>query len=586
MEELVFDQIPGGINSAHRGAGSGFFAGNQQSLYWFFQDDVRILDNLTLNLGLRYEYTTTPRDAALQELNSVATLPGVFDFRAPKADKNNFGPRIGFAYAPNFNDGFLHKLFGRPNESSIRGGFGIAYDVNFTNLVSLLLPPQLQTQQSVGITCAAANPPSWCDTGTGFLEEGGLLRLNVPPVTRAAARAVTSFIMLDQVAPKIYTWSLSIQRQLARNYTLELRYLGTKGTNLPVQAMLNIIPVFEKNPNLVLPTYFSNSAVPATVSLTTPSLFDFEMAQDLRYSSYGFYGPVTAFPSVGSSIYHAGSFDLRRRLSQSLYMQANYTWSKTIDDSTNELASSLVNPRRPQNFFNLENDHGLSALDMPHKFSLSWVYELPKFLSGKELAGRFLNGWQINGTYLAQSGQPVTVLSGRDANGDFDAAADRAILNPNGSGLTGTGVNYVLRNPGTGATSIVSSIPPDYSLDYQVVGYVARNPNARFVVAMPGTPDDGRRVGRNTIRTPGLNNWNLSVFKSFSLRENKTLQYRIEFYNAFNHRQYSLGLPSYRHLFDNALSTTYSNASALQFLDAGQFSGGNRSIQMSLKFTF
>jgi len=217
---------------------------------------------------------------------------------------------------------------------------------------------------------------------------------------------------------------------------------------------------------------------------------------------------------------------------------------------------------------------------------LSWVYEVPKLFSGYALASRLFGGWQINGSYLAQSGQPVTAISGKDANGDFDGAGDRAILNPSGTSLTGTTVNYVLRDPETGFTSILNSIAPDGSQNRQVVGYVAKNPAARFVVAMPGTPDDSRRVGRNTIRTLGLNNWNFSVSKNLALRENRILQYRVEFYNAFNHRQYSLGLPSYRHSYDNALSSTYANASSLQFLDAGQFSGGNRSIQMSLKLVF
>jgi hypothetical protein len=306
----------------------------------------------------------------------------------------------------------------------------------------------------------------------------------------------------------------------------------------------------------------------------------------LRYSSDGFYSLVTAFPPVGNSIYHAGSVDLRRRFARGLFMLANYTWSRTIDDSTNELYSSLVNPRRPQDPYNLRNERGLSTLDMPHKFALSWTYELPKFFSNNALASKILDGWQFNGGYLAQTGQPITALAGQDANGDFDAAGDRAILNPNGSGMTGTRVNYVLRNPATGATSTVTEIDEFGSQDSQVVGYVAANPSAQFVVAMPGTPDDAKRVGRNTIRTLGLNNWNLSIFKAFKFDETRQLQYRAEFFNAFNHRQYSLGLPSYEQSLDNALSGTYANVSALQFLDASQFSGGNRVIQMSLKLIF
>jgi hypothetical protein len=589
ISELVNDLVPTGLNGALRGAGSGFFAGNQQSIYWFLQDDFKATKNLTFNLGLRYEFTTNPRDANLQTLNSVATLPGVFEFNKPKTDKNNFGPRFGFAYSPDVSDGFFKKLFGAQGKSSIRGGFGMAYDVNFQNLVSLQLPPQLQTEQNPTITCASATPPAWCATGQGFLEGGGLLQINVPPTTQADARASTGSLIVDQVAPKTYTWTLNFQRELFTNFVLELRYMGTRGLSLPLQSRLNTITVFENHPELVIPTYFSESEVPDTVSLTAPSLADFYAAQDLRYSADGFYSLVTAFPAAGSSIYHAGSIELRRSFAKGLYMLANYTWSRTIDDSTNELYSSLVNPRRPQNPYNIRNERGFSALDMPHKFSLSWVYELPKFFSNDALSGKLLDGWQINGSFLAQSGQPVTAISGTDANGDFDAAGDRALLNPNGSGMTGTGVNFVLRDASSGATSIVTAInqdpeePPD---DPNVVGYVAANPRARFVVAESGTPDDEKRVGRNTIRSLGLNNWNLSVFKNFDIDEAKQLQFRAEFFNAFNHRQYSLGLPSYEQSTDNALSGAYANVSALQFLDASQFSGGNRVVQLSLKFTF
>jgi hypothetical protein len=586
MSEFINDLVPGGYNGALRGAGSGFFAGNQQSLYWFLQDDLKVAKNLTLNLGVRYEFTTNPRDANLQVLNSVANLPGVFEFRKPKTDRNNVGPRVGFAYSPDFSGGFLGKLFGSEGKSSIRVGFAIAYDVNFQNLASLQLPPQLQTEQNPTITCASATPPAWCATGTGFLAGGGLLQINVPPVTQADARASTGSLIVDQVAPKTYTWTLSMQREFAQDYVLELRYLGTRGLNLPLQVRLNAISVFERHPELALPTYFSNTAVPASVSFQAPSLADFYLAQDLRYSADGFYSLVTAFPAVGNSIYHAGSIELRRRFAKGLFLLANYTWSRTIDDSTNELYSSLVNPRRPQNPYNLRNERGLSTLDMPHKFSLSWTYELPGFFPQNAWAGRILDGWQFNGSYLAQSGQPITALAGQDANGDYDAAGDRALLNPNGSGRTGTRANYVLRSPATGATSIATGIDDYGSQDSQVVGYVAADPKARFVVAMPGTPDDGKRVGRNTIRTLGLNNWNLSLFKSFRLDEARQLQFRAEFFNAFNHRQYSLGLPSYEQSLDNALSSTYANVSALQFLDASQFSGGSRTMQLSLKFIF
>jgi hypothetical protein len=580
LSELVNDLVPTGLNSAMRGAGSGFFAGNQSAVYGFLQDDFKAGANLTLNLGLRYEYTTNPRDAALQELNAIASVPGLFDFRAPKTDKNNFAPRFGFAYAPKFDSGFLKKVFGEAGRSSLRGGFATAYDVNFQNLITNRLPPQLQTLQTPSLSCAMANQPFWCGTGKGFLAGGGLLQVNVPPTAQKDARSATQSYMVDQRAPKTMTWSLSFQRELGREWSLELRYLGTRGLNLPVQARLNAITVFEDHPELALPTYFSNSDVPATVPLTAPTRAAFLAARDLRYGSLGFDGGfITAFEPIGNSIYHAGSVEINRRFGQGLFAKANYTFSRAIDDSTNEFSSSTVNPRRAQNPYDMANERGLSTLDMPHKFSLSWLWEMPKPHGDGFLLRHMLAGWQLNGTYFAQSGQPITALSGADANGDQDSAPDRAVVNPNGTLMAGTGVNYVLRDPTTGAASISPTSPGNS----RVVGYVAKNPSAIFVTAQAGTIST---AGRNTIRTPGQNNWNLSIFKNTYVAEGKYFQFRIELFNAFNHRQYSLGLGTYQQFVNNALSSSYANVSSLNFLNATQFSGGNRVVQYALKFMF
>ena len=386
--------------------------------------------------------------------------------------------------------------------------------------------------------------------------------------------------MVDQRAPKTMTWLLSLQRELGQEWSLELRYLGTRGLNLPVQSRLNAITVFENHPELALPTYFSNSEVPATVPLTAPTRAAFLAARDSRYASLGFDGGfITAFEPIGNSIYHAGSIELNRRFAKGLFAKANYTFSRTIDDSTNEFSSSTVNPRRPQDPYNMKNERGLSALDMPHKFSLSWLWEMPKPRGDGFFSKHVLGGWQINGTYFAQSGQPITALSGVDANGDQDSAADRAVVNPKGTNLAGTGVNYVLRDPATGATSISPTNPSNS----RVIGYVAIDPKAMFVTAQAGAIST---AGRNTIRTPGQNNWNVSFFKNAYVAEQKYFQFRIELFNAFNHRQYTLGSGTYQQFVDNALSSSYANVSSLNFLNATQFSGGNRVMQYVLKFIF
>jgi hypothetical protein len=512
----------------------------------------------------------------------VASLPGsslIFD--KPPSDKNNWAPRFGFAW----------DLFG-DRKTSLRGGFALAYDQVFQNLPLLQLPPQLQQELDLDTACTISPAPAYCASldqsgledrgGRGFIAGGGIGPIPIPPVTQEDARAATQGLILKNTAPQSYTWSLSVQREIKPDLAVELRYVGTRGLRLPVQDRYNArkdIEVIGQS----LPTFTSVSDVPATmpVDVTLESL----RAQAVRtYSAFGFASNLTAFPPIGNSIYHGGSFELTKRMSRGLMVRGNYTWSKVIDDSTNELFTSLVNPRRPESFTNLRPERGLSAIDHKHHFAFSWVWDLPSLRQNAFLSKAF-GGWSLSGTYLAETGQPVTPLSFSDANLNGDTAGDRAIVNPNGSGLTVTGVNEVCADA-AGVTSVVAGTCPDTSPN--VVGYVAINPNARFVQAGPGTKTNS---GRNLLTTAGLNNWNLGVFKNVHLSEKKYIQFRMEMINAFNHRQPSLGLGTVEAFTDNAINSgpdlvgvVEGNTNFMQ--SASLFSGGNRTITFGLKFFF
>lgn len=177
----------------------------------------------------------------------------------------------------------------------------------------------------------------------------------------------------------------------------------------------------------------------------------------------------------------------------------------------------------------------------------------------------------MSGSYLIQSGQPVTALSGVDSNDNGDAAGDRAILNTSGVGLTGTAVDFVCNDGAGGATRIVpqsaitnAGIPcgPLVSgayTDANVVGYVAESSGARYVQAWTGAKTN---IGRNTIPTPGLNLWNVSVLKNIALTERFSMQFRAEAFDIFNHQNFSIGLPTNNGALDsttnpNPLSTSY-----------------------------
>ena len=591
LNSFINDLVPDGANGALRGAGSGFTADNYHAFYWFAQDDWKVTSRLTLNVGLRYEYSGVPRDEAKQALNSIANDPtfGLI-FRKPKADTNNFGPHAGFAWDPT----------GR-GKWAVRGGAQISYDVIPNNFAINSLPPELQSEQNPNLTCGLSNPPAWCTSGPivngkptqgpGFLIGGGLLQVNVPPTTQAAARASTGSIIPDQVDPKVISWSLGVQHELFKDTSVEVRYVGTRSLSLPVQQRLNSASAFDPNfPGgglTPLPTYFKASDVPATDPTPVDTLAKLKTFVKNPLSVDGFLGVMTTFPPKGSGIYHAGSVDFMHRFAKGLYFRANYTYEKNIDNSTNELFSSFVNPRRAQDGNNFANERGRSVLDLPQKLAVTWVYDLPNVRTENRLLRGAAHGWEISGTYLAQSGQPVTPLSGVDSNLNGDSAGDRTILNPAGVGLTASVVDPVCNDGAGGATRIVTASSAACPAA-NTVGYVAEISTARFIQAGVGAKAN---AGRNTVSSPGLNIWNMSLLKTNKLTERATLQFRFETYDTFNHPNFSVGLPSNNGALDSTTNTNPLNAGYIfvtspTFLDKTAFNGGSRNIELGIKLTW
>jgi len=291
------------------------------------------------------------------------------------------------------------------------------------------------------------------------------------------------------------------------------------------------------------------------------------------------------------------SVDFIHRFAKGLYFRTNYSFSRNIDTATNELFSSVVNPRRAQDGYNFGGDRGLSALHIPQKFTITWVYELPNIQTEHAFLRAVAHGWEWSGSYLAESGQPVTPLSDADANANGDQAGDRTIFNPNGIGNTGSIVDAVCNSGPGGATSVVA---PNASGAYfcnaghtalddaHLVGYVAENPSARFVQAQFGALAN---AARNTVTTPGINVWNMSIYKNTKINERFSLQFRAETYNTFNHRNFSIGLPTNNGSLDqsnnpNPFAASYVNVDDSNFLKSSQFNGGSRTMQLGLRLVF
>ncbi len=307
----------------------------------------------------------------------------------------------------------------------------MAYDTIVDNLYVLSLPPQFNQTIDVG-----TNFPGTPLITPNFLANGGIpSTLSAGATTDpAAARAATSAWIPDQQVPYSLSWGLTIQREFHRNYALEVRYLGSRGIHLPTQNRINIQDRVFDGPGGFLPTFFSTPAQ-ATIDSLGTSLADIQARSNIlpQYLAAGFTSPIAAFLANGNSTYHSGSVSLTKRLSNGLQFSSAYTWSHLIDDSTAEVFSTVLSPRRIQDFQNQTAEKADSALDRRQRFVLSTLYDLPFFRNSKNhFAHSVFGGVSMAGTLTFESGEQATVLSGIDSNLNGDPAPDRAIINPAG----------------------------------------------------------------------------------------------------------------------------------------------------------
>lgn len=573
------DQTPDYL--AERSNGDPVFYGDQTATYWYANDNWRIRPNVTLNLGLRYEYTTIPFTSRSQALNSAASVPGLIDFAAPQAPKNDYAPRIGIAYSP-----------GTSGRTSIRAGFGEAYDVTFDNIGLLTLPAELSST----IDCA---PVGSFTCPTPFLAGGGILPgpggVRTFPSVAAQRAATSAFLPVNRLDPHSLDYTLGVQHTFAKDYTVEVRYVGTRAYHEITQIQLN------KQPRVTstefLPTFTNNVPSQATLDASAINLGTLEALSPIvpAYAAAGFTSTITAYEPWSQSTYNGLATQVTKRMSNGLQFIGSYTFSHLIDDATAEVFSTVLSPRRAQNGLDLPNDFANSILDHRHRFTLALVYDVPYFKSRSALVKNTLGNWEFAPVYTYQSGQWVTAQSGDDANLNGDSAGDRAILNPSGVAGTGSDViplctSAVPANDCTQANALNKAFKDPttgivYDVEDNLVGYKAANPNARYVRAYLGALAN---VGRNTMQLNPINNIDMTAVKRFTLTERYRIEFQTQFYNIMNHPQFVGGS-----LNDIApVSFTGSQVNVLRPSSADfnipstQFSSNPRTLQLALKFFF
>jgi hypothetical protein len=546
VERFLLDDVPDKL--AERNVGGKPYAGNNMAYYWFVNDNWKMSRSLSVNVGVRYEFNGVPKSMKEFELNKLADVPGVLTFRAPQPQYHNFAPRIGFAYSP-----------GSSANTVFRGGFGMAYDQVFDNVGTNARPPQA--------TATFDSPVS--DT-PGYLKGGGILPNTLPAsLTPAQARAATSSWLPDQKQGYAINWSFGAQHIFAKDYTVEVRYVGNRGVHLLFQNQINRAAVV--TPTNFLPTYLEapSQAVLDSLPLTLTQLTTERNTPGIgnTMAQYGFLGNITAYLPIGNSTYHGLAVDVNKRFSNHLLFKAGYTWSHVIDDSSAEVNSTTLTPRRAQDFLHLGPERATSLLDRRQRLTFTWIYETPWFIRDKSwLKRNVIGNYQISGTYTVESPEWATPQSGVDSNQNGDAATDRVILNPGGASGTSSDVTALKNSAG------------------QTVAYLANNPHAQFILAQAGALATS---GRNVMPTRGINNWDANIVKVLAFRERYKFTLRADFLNTFNHSQYTPGRINSITFLNRANVTNYLTPGNSLFRQFDQvYSSNPRIIQMSAVFNF
>jgi Carboxypeptidase regulatory-like domain len=454
----------------------------QDMQFYFVQDDYRITPKLTANLGLRYEYATPPREKNNQFANfdpetGTMVFAGdgdIFDRALIHPDRNNFAPRIGFAYTP--VSGWV-----------VRGGYGVFYTHTVRQGREGLLgfnPPYLvdnllQTGVSGAAAVASAAPFRLVN---GY--PSGLLDPNTlaPTISRRAQDQ-------NQRTPYIQQFNIGVQYELARDVVLDVAYVGNKGTKLNGFRNLNQRAV----------------------------ITNADGSQAAGARPYPAFGDIQWMENRVSSTYNSLQVRLDKRFSQGLTGNVSYTLGKALSGAPDHISTSGGGAgfdtgvfREPQDGNNLRAEMGPTEFDVRHRFVASYIWELP-FGKGRKYGTQWnramdfaLGGWQITGIHVVQSGLALTATLG-------------------GANVVNLGGERRAR--------------PDLVGDPELSGSqrtLARWFNTDAFAAF-SVPKAFGNAGVGIMRGPGMANFDFSLTKNFPVSDRRYVQFRTELFNAFNH---------------------------------------------------
>lgn len=541
----------------------------------YLQDDYKVAPNLTLNLGLRWDLISAPRDALHRMANVIPSrmalgenpfvypksvdgfnIPGLVGTTSETGRSNNYasnwGPRIGLAY----------DVMGR-HTTSLRAGYGIYYQRE-----SLALAEQLGTQApfAPNATAYGARPGQLATLFMGLLPQGNVIdpnfvpqpsRLvefidpstgqptpnpNMYPVFSGTTYSEIAFSVPERyVSPNTQQWNLSVQKSLRGDWIMEIGWVGTKGTHLsalldPMQAQLASVQTPIVVHDISGNAYTITENTQLNVGARSPVL-------GLNPGGY------VQFSNAATSHYNSLQATLAHRFAKGFHFQGAYTFSKSIDPVRTADLGLFQYPLNDQTRLS----QALSDFDRTHRLVVSYRYDVPWFSHARGWHGAALAHWSLSGITVVQSGLPFNTI-------------DSAGASAYGTTLPNTATPRLA--PGYTQSSALTA----GSIEQRVAGYLKR---AAFVpapvVGIDGSTGFGT-VGRNVFRGPYQQNWDMSLAKNWVVREGQSVKFSADLFNVGNHPD-----------FDRPSITDIQSPSFGQITNTV---GTPRLVQFSLRYTF
>ncbi|MDQ3653235.1 MAG: carboxypeptidase regulatory-like domain-containing protein [Acidobacteriota bacterium] len=585
------DDFGGTSGAVSRDFGSSLYFPSLYRTAVFFQDRWKATEALTLTLGLRYERFGTPfntlQTPAFTGLFNIDPTTRTGPFNQPnqvESDKNNFAPTIGIAYSPSFTEGILGTLVGE-RRTVLRAGYQIGYDSFFNNIAS---------------NASSSSPNTIVTTINSSINAGarGLSNFSTRfPGTAATLTPLSGQTLIDPnlVNPYYQRYSAGLQRELPYNLIVDVSYVGSKGTRLFIQEDLN--PQVPAALRSAIPAGYPNCAqgtnvtgAQATAQFPTGTLCPLSGRLD------NLQGTRNTRTNGGSSTYHSGQLEVRRRFADNFTITGAYTFSKLIDNASDVfgigVATTTANSAVPSILGGERLDRGVGNFDRPHRASFTYVYEIPFFREQRGFVGRALGGFQISGVTSFESGVPYTIFNGLDAD-SIGGGLDRPDFNPNGQPGT-RAIPFITVASATGSTvaatnpcSITTVGTIIYTTAPSAAGSCINPADARFIGLLANVGRTGN-LGRNTERSTGINSWNVNILKRTRLTEGTSVEFRTEFYNIFNHPQYLTGSISPFSPGGGTIDSNLTTAADGRFLNPNTpvTDGGGRVIRYQVKLLF